>query len=82
VIHETPSDIFKSVGFQVLTAVVMKSTIFWNIILRSLLKVNRHFRGNCRLYLQGPRISQARNHRKSGWHSKAEQKWFLAWLIL
>jgi hypothetical protein len=31
------------VGFEVLTAVVMKSTIFWDIMPCSPLKVNRHF---------------------------------------
>jgi hypothetical protein len=34
------------------TAVVMKSPIFWDIMLCSPLKVNRHFGGTCRLHLQ------------------------------
>jgi hypothetical protein len=33
------------IGFEVLTAVVMKSSIFWDITPCSLLKVNRHFGG-------------------------------------
>jgi hypothetical protein len=45
------------VGFEVLTVVVMKSTIFWDIKLCSLLKVNRRFGGTYRLHLQGRRIS-------------------------
>jgi hypothetical protein len=49
------------VGFEVLTAVVMKSSISWDITLCGILKVNRYFRRTCRLYLQGQRISQARN---------------------
>jgi hypothetical protein len=49
------------VGLEVLTAVVMKSSIFWDIKPCSLLKFNRHFRGICSLHLQGGRISQARN---------------------
>jgi hypothetical protein len=40
-------------GFEVLTAVVMKSTIFWDITPCSLLIVNQHFRGTFRLHLQG-----------------------------
>jgi hypothetical protein len=32
-----------SVGFEVLTAVIMKSTTFWDIVLCSLQKVNRSF---------------------------------------
>jgi hypothetical protein len=39
-------------GFVVLTAVVMKSSIFWDITLCSPLKVNRHFGGTYRLHLQ------------------------------
>jgi hypothetical protein len=41
-----------TVGFEVLTAVLMKSTIFWDITPCSPLKDNRHFEGTCRLYLQ------------------------------
>jgi hypothetical protein len=45
--------------FEVLTAVIMKSSIFWTITLCSLVKVNQHFRGTCYLHLQGWRVSQA-----------------------
>jgi hypothetical protein len=48
---------FYEVGFAVLTAVVMNSSIFWDITPCRLLKVNRHFRGTCHLHLQGRRIS-------------------------
>jgi hypothetical protein len=41
-----------------------KSTIFWDITPCNLLKVNRRFRGTYRLYLQGRRISRARNQRE------------------
>jgi hypothetical protein len=34
-------------GFEVLTEVVMKNSIFWNITPCSLLKVNRNFGGTC-----------------------------------
>jgi hypothetical protein len=41
------------VGFYVLIAVVMKSTIFWDITPCSPLKVNRRFGGTYRIYSQG-----------------------------
>jgi hypothetical protein len=34
-------------GFEVLTAVVMKSSVFWDITPCSPLKVNQRFRGTC-----------------------------------
>jgi hypothetical protein len=39
--------------FEVLTAVVMKSTVFCDISPCSQLRVNRNFRGTCHLHLQG-----------------------------
>jgi hypothetical protein len=60
----------RQVGLEVLTAVVMKSTIFWDITPRSLLKVNRRFGGTYRLHLHGWRISRARNQRKSRWQAE------------
>jgi hypothetical protein len=51
----------KIVGFKVLTAVVMESTIFWDITPCSPLKVNGRFGGTYHLYLQGRRIREARN---------------------
>jgi hypothetical protein len=74
------------VEFEVPTAVVMESPIFWDIPSHSPLIVNRRFGETCRLHLQGIRISQARNQREAG--SKifrslpAASLWFLAWLIL
>jgi hypothetical protein len=57
----TPSD----VGSEVLTAVVMESTIFWDIARCSLLSVNRSFGGTCHLCLPGRRIRQARNQHEA-----------------
>jgi hypothetical protein len=54
-----------SVGFQVLTAVVMKSSIFWDITPYSPLKVNRRFGVTGCLHLQGRRINQAINQREA-----------------
>jgi hypothetical protein len=43
------------VGSEVLTAVIMKRTIFWDITPCSPLSVHRRFGGTCRLHLQGRR---------------------------
>jgi hypothetical protein len=51
---------FKSVGFE-----LTKSFISWDITQFSPLKVSRRF-GGILLYLQGRRISQARNQREAG----------------
>jgi hypothetical protein len=58
------------VGFEVLTAVVMKSIIFWDITLCSLLKVNGCFGGTYRFRLQGRRINRVRNQRESRWQAE------------
>jgi hypothetical protein len=55
------------VGFEVLTAVVMKSTAFWDITQCSLLKVNRRFGGTYCLHLQGRKLSWARKQHDSRW---------------
>jgi hypothetical protein len=39
-------------GFKVLTVVVIKSSVFWDIMLHSPLKVSRLFGGTHHLYLQ------------------------------
>jgi hypothetical protein len=57
-------------GFEVITAVVMKSTIFCDITPCSPLKVNRRFGGTYRLHLQGKRISRARNQRENRWQAE------------
>jgi hypothetical protein len=54
------------VGFEVLTAVVVKSSVFWDITLCSPLQVNQRFGGTCFLFLQGERISQARHQCEVG----------------
>jgi hypothetical protein len=41
------------VGFEVLTAVVMKSTVFWDVTPYSPLEVNRCFGGTYHLHFQG-----------------------------
>jgi hypothetical protein len=58
------------VGSEVLTSVVMNSSVFWDITVYSLLKAKRRFGGTCRLHLQGLKISRARTQRESWW--KAE----------
>jgi hypothetical protein len=51
--QETISYDISLVGFQILTAVFMKSSIFWDITPCTPLKVNRRFGGTYRLHLQG-----------------------------
>jgi hypothetical protein len=46
-------DIIIYVGFEVLTAVVMKSTVFWDITPCSPLSVSRRFGGTYRLHREG-----------------------------
>jgi hypothetical protein len=55
------------VGFEVLSAVVTKSTVFWVITPCSPMKVNLRFGGSYRLLLQDRRISRARNQPDSRW---------------
>jgi hypothetical protein len=60
------------VGFEVLTAVVKKTPIFWDITPCSPLRVNRRFGEPCHLNLQG-RTSQAKNQHEAG----SKQLWLL-----
>jgi hypothetical protein len=46
--------------FRILTAVVMKSYIFWDIKPCSPLQYNRRFGGTCHLLLQSVRINRGR----------------------
>jgi hypothetical protein len=48
------------VGFEVPTAVVMKSVIFWDIASCGPFKVNRRFGGTYRFHLQFRGLSRAR----------------------
>jgi hypothetical protein len=48
--------------FEVLTAVVINSSLFWDITTCSPPKVNRRFGVTYRLHLQGRRISQTKHH--------------------
>jgi hypothetical protein len=41
------------VGFKVFIAVLMKSSVFWDITPRNPLKVNGRFGGTCRLHIHG-----------------------------
>jgi hypothetical protein len=63
------------VGFEVPTAVVMKSTIFWDITPCSPLSFNRHFGEIYRLHLQGQKISRARNQRETRWQALYPRRW-------
>jgi hypothetical protein len=54
------------VGFEVLSAVVMMASVFWDTSTCIPLKVNHIFGGTCCFHLQGQRIRQARNEHESG----------------
>jgi hypothetical protein len=45
------------VGFEVITAVVMNISIFWDITPCSPLRVNQRFGGTFRLHLQGSKLA-------------------------
>jgi hypothetical protein len=54
------------VEFEVVTAVVIEKSVFWDIKLCGPLKVSHCFGGTCCLHLQGRRINQARNQHEAG----------------
>jgi hypothetical protein len=56
---------YRYAGFQFLTTVVIKSSVFWDVTPRSPLKVKRRFGGTHPLHLKGRRIRQARHQRES-----------------
>jgi hypothetical protein len=60
-VSNTMGKYFTCVGFYVLTAVIMKTTIFRDITPCSTFRVNRRFGGTYNLHLQGRKISRARN---------------------
>jgi hypothetical protein len=53
-------------GFEVLTMVAMKSSLFCDKTLRSLVKVNQYFRGTYHRCLQGWIVSQETNQHEAG----------------
>jgi hypothetical protein len=52
--------------FEVLIAVVMKISVFWDITPCSLVKVNRLLGGTSRILRQGRRMSEERNQHEVG----------------
>jgi hypothetical protein len=53
------------VEFQVLTVVILKSSVFCDIIQFSPLIINQRFGGTCHLHLQDRRISEARSQHET-----------------
>jgi hypothetical protein len=53
------------VGFEVLTAVAMESSVFWGMT-PCPMEVSRRFGGKFRLHLEGLRLSQAINKHERG----------------
>jgi hypothetical protein len=65
--HSSEHEIFTKIYiFEVLTAVVIKSPIFWDITPFTPLKVNRSFGVICCIYYQGRRINQVRDRHEAG----------------
>jgi hypothetical protein len=56
----------RNVGFEVFTAVVMKSIIFWDMTPCSPFSCTRRFGGTYRLHLQGRRIVQQTSEQAGG----------------
>jgi hypothetical protein len=61
----TSQNMSSYIGSEVLTTVIVKSSVFWDITPCSPSKVNRSFGGTCRLHLQGRKINQ----RESRWQA-------------
>jgi hypothetical protein len=66
--HSSASHVMCNLLFKeyVLSASVLKSSVFWKITTCSPLEVNRRFGGACRLHLQGRTIIHERHHREAG----------------
>jgi hypothetical protein len=62
-----------NVGFDVLIAVVMKSTLCWDITPCSPLSAKRRFERTYRFHLQGRKISRARTQLESRWQANSPQ---------
>jgi hypothetical protein len=56
----------KIVGLDVLTPVVKKNSVFWDITQCSQLKANEPFGEMYRLHLQSQRVSQAKHRTEAG----------------
>jgi hypothetical protein len=54
------------VAVEILTAVDMKNSVFWDVLPCSPVKVNQCFGGIYCLHLQGLRVSQPRNQYETG----------------
>jgi hypothetical protein len=54
------------VGFEVLSAVTEKGSVFWDIIPSSPVKIKRRFSGTRGHVLQNRTVSQARNQHEAG----------------
>jgi hypothetical protein len=55
------------VGFEILRAVILKSSIFWDIMPCIPLKINRRFGETCRLHLQGRRKASGKQSQAGLW---------------
>jgi hypothetical protein len=58
------------VGFEILTAVVMKISYFWDLTPFNPLKTNRRFEGIYRLHIHGPKTSRKILQYESRWQAE------------
>jgi hypothetical protein len=69
-------------GFEVFTAVVMKSIIFWDVMPCSLFSCNRSFGGTYRLHLQGRRNNFTKNQHcnSTDYTASHPRRWYSSYL--
>jgi hypothetical protein len=63
-------------GLEVLTAVDLKSSIFWHTAACNPLKVNQSFGCTCRLHLQNLWLRQPRNQHEAGSNQSWRPRWY------
>jgi hypothetical protein len=92
-IHIFSKCVVYCVGFEVFTAVVMKSIVFWDMMPCSPLSFNRCFRRTYRLHLQGRRNRFSKPAEdggdmflQNGWNSTGytasyPRRWYFLWCI-
>jgi hypothetical protein len=59
----TVSNFIRCIYFS--TSLILKSSVFWDITVCGLMKINQRFGGTCRLDHQGRRIKQARTQKEA-----------------
>jgi hypothetical protein len=60
------AETMKSIQRVLRNKIVKKSSVFWDVTIRSALKVSQRFGGTCHLHFQGQRVKQVRNLYEAG----------------